>query len=128
VLPRRPTINRLIELFPDDREQLVAAADRAARLSHACGCAEGAIAMTIAMILAAAYYAWPGRGASGAMRVSVLWAIPFILTAAALGKLIGIGVAKLRLALIYRRLYAKYDPRTHHVHLHQMGRPSSHRV
>jgi hypothetical protein len=128
VLTRRQSINRLIELFPDDRDQLVAAADRAARLSHDCGCTQGAIAMTIAIALAAAYYAWPGQRASGAMRISALWALPFVITAAGLGKLIGIGVARLRLALIYRRLYAKYDPRTHHVQLHQMGRPSSHRV
>jgi hypothetical protein len=127
VLTRRPSINRLIELFPDDREHLVAAADRAARLSHECGCTHGAIAMTIALVIAAAYYGLADR-VMGGVRVSGLWALPFVVTAAGLGKLIGIGVARLRRVLMYRRLYAKYDPGAHHVQLHQMGRPSGHRV
>jgi hypothetical protein len=111
---RRPPLNRLIELFPDDREQLVAVANRAARLSQACGCTEGAIAMTIALAIAGLYYLWAGRSGGG-VRISALWALPFVLAASGIGKLIGIGVARLRLAVIYRRVYAKYDPEARRV-------------
>ena len=112
---RRPSLNRLIELFPEDREQLVAIASRTARLSQACGCTEGAIAMTIAIAIAGAYYLSAGRFAGAGVRVSQLWALPFVVAASGIGKLIGIGIARLRLVVIYRRVHAKYDPGTRHV-------------
>ncbi len=84
--------------------------------------------MTIAIAVAAAYYLWPGWPAGSAERVSGFWALPFVVTAAGIGKLIGIAVARLRLVLVYQRLHAKYDARTRHVHVHEVGRPSGHRV
>ena len=71
--------------------------------------------MTIAIVIAAAYYLWAGRSAGAGARVSGLWAVPFVVAASGIGKLIGIGVARLRLVMIYRRVYAKYDPGTRHV-------------
>jgi len=106
-----------MELFPEDRDQLVDAASRAARLSRACGCTEGAIAMTIGIALAAVYYLWARRhaGAGAGVRVSGLWALPFVIAVSGVGKLIGIGIARLRLAAIYRRIYARYDPEARRV-------------
>jgi hypothetical protein len=127
-MSNRPSIHRLIELFPDDRERLVAAAERIARLSRACGCTEGAIATSVAMAFVAIYWLWPNCCPLTGQRVSLLWSIPFVLAAAGAGKLLGIGVARLRLVLVYRQLHAKYELRERHVHVHEMGRPGGHRV
>lgn len=127
-MARQPSISRLIELFPDDQETLIAAGDRIARLSRACGCAEGGIAVLVATGLVAVYWLWPGCCASNAHRVRLVWAVPFVLVAAGVGKLAGIAVAKLRLRLIYRRLSTKYQRLERHVHMHEVGRSGGHRV
>jgi hypothetical protein len=66
--------------------------------------------MTIAIAMAAVYYLSAGRSAGAGVRVSGFWALPFVVAASGIGKLIGIGAARLRVAVIYRRVYAKYDP------------------
>lgn len=84
--------------------------------------------MTIATVLATVYYLWPGLISASGHRIGGLWGFPFVVAAAGIGKLIGIGVARLRLVLVYQRLRTKYEPRARHVYLHEMGRPSGHRV
>ena len=127
-MSRHLRINQLIELFPEDRDGLVAAADRIARLSYACGCAEGAIATTVAIGLVAVYFLWPNCCPTGWHRISALWTVPFILVAAGAGKLIGVIVARLRLLLVYRRLHTKYELKERHVHMYEVGRSGGHRV
>jgi hypothetical protein len=123
----RPAIRELMESYPDDRDDLVALADRLGRFSRACGCTEGAIAALSAMAVAAAYYVWPSSFPWPEHRLSVFWIPPFVLTAAGIGKTIGIVVARLRLELAYRQLHRRYH-RGSHVHLHEVGRSGSHRV
>jgi hypothetical protein len=107
----RPSISQLIERFPDDRQSLVASAERIKRYAQECGCTAGAVAFTLSAALALAYYIWPQWPAAAGRPVSRVWAVPFVLIAAGIAKAGALLIARLRLEHAYRQLYRKYGLR-----------------
>jgi hypothetical protein len=88
----------------------------AARLADDCGCAMGGIFLWAALLLGGPAYVVT----HDARPLSFLVAVAGVVVAAALGKLVGVGIATLRLLLLVRRLGSVAAPRRgfRHVHLH----------
>lgn len=101
---RQDILERLLTAFPERREALLPYVERAKRYRNDCGCAMSG-AFLIAAILAVA--AWTlrhgGVGRPGPLAGLAL-AVAFVFGAGVAGKLLGVGVARLRLALLYRAL------------------------
>jgi hypothetical protein len=88
----------------------------AARLADDCGCAMGAAFLWAALVIGA-----PALVLSQHARPLTLFgAVAGVVAAAAVGKLVGVGVASLRLLLLVRRLGTATVPGKglRHVHLH----------
>jgi FtsH-binding integral membrane protein len=101
-------IEQLLESFPREREEILVYVNRTKKYANECGCSLGAtfLATATGVVIVYAFY-FNRFGVSGIGRI-ILWGIPFVLAASIVGKLIGIGVARIRLVLLYRHVIAKY--------------------
>jgi hypothetical protein len=103
----------LARVSPDDPERIELAA-RARKHSRDCGCAMGGAFLAIATLLALAYFA-------ATLDVSVrgvFAGVLFVLVATLLGKLIGLLLAWVRLARLYRSLSRRLQRGSDHVYVH----------
>lgn len=95
---------QLLDALPEKRESLRPYVERAKFFRNECGCAMGGVFFVASLgflILRCVFFT--GFQASHSF-VDVLLGAAFVLAASALGKLTGMGIARLRLALLYRRL------------------------
>ena len=111
-MPRSlPSISQIIERFPDDRQRLVASAERITRYEQECGCTAGAVALTLATMLVVVYFLRPEWFPSFGRPVSRLWAFPFVFVVTGAAKAGSILVARLRIVLLRRQIYTRYGLR-----------------
>jgi hypothetical protein len=83
--------------------------ERAAAYSNECGCGMGG-AFLIGSIGVLFLYGFFFKGFGGDnLLTEALCGIAFVFTASIVGKLTGIGIARIRLALLYRHLRVKYE-------------------
>lgn len=95
---------QLLDAQPEKRESLRPYVARAKSFRNECGCAMGGIFFAASLgflILRCVFFS--GFQASR-LFIDVLWGAAFVMAASAFGKLTGMGIARLRLALLYRRL------------------------
>ena len=103
------TLDALLRALPDEREQLRPYVERAERYKGECGCSASG-AFLAATLGALAVYGLFFHGLSRhTLPGDALWAASLTFGAGVVGKLAGIGVARLRLAVMYRRLRARYQ-------------------
>lgn len=99
----------LLQSHPEERENLRPYLDRAKAYRNDCGCSMGGAFLLGALVL----LGFHGFLFQGFERVGwlpeVLWGIAFIFCAGVVGKLIGIGIARIRLALLHRQLRLTYS-------------------
>lgn len=104
----RNVIEQVLHSYPQERERLRPYIDRIKAFSNDCGCAMGAAFMVGALILLFAYgFLLNGFGGSHLL-AGVLGGIAFVFCASIAGKLTGIGLARIRLGLLRRRLRIMY--------------------
>lgn len=108
---KRPivTIDDLLRRWPERRRELLPYADKARRYANECGCAHGAAFLTIALALVVASFFFRIAFLGGPLKHLMLGLL-FAFFASIIGKLLGIGYARLRLALLYRHLAVRYQP------------------
>ena len=81
--------------------------EKIAKYKNECGCALGAIFMTLALVIFSVYALQTVDWNHPDLINIVLSGLVSVLLAAALGKVIGIGIARIRLKLLYRFLVAE---------------------
>lgn len=101
------TLERLLQSLPADRENLRPYVDRAKVYRNECGCSMGGAFMVISLGLLITRFLLDGIG-KGNVLIGLFWGTLFVFSASLIGKLIGIGVARIRLALLYRHLHRIY--------------------
>lgn len=88
---------------------------RIATLGRECGCTMGGVFFAVAAMLTIAYFLATGLPSVG----SGLLAIGFVFAASLLGKLVGLGVARIRLLALRHALTSRLSSlEVEHVHLH----------
>lgn len=100
-------IENLLISFPRDREEILHHADNMRKYSSECGCSLGALFLAASLAAYALYLFFWDLSAAHLPR-DILWGMLFIFVSSIVGKLIGIGIARIRLALLYRYLSTKY--------------------
>lgn len=101
-------LDRLLHSRPDEREHLLPYVDRAKALSRECGCSMGGGFMMTALVLVVVHavaFAEPGRTT---VVGRALRGVAIVFAAGGAGKLLGIGIARARLAWLYRQLRVRY--------------------
>ncbi len=105
----RHTLEGLLHSFPEERESLRPYVDRAKAYSNECGCSMGGAFLLGSLGLLILYcFLFNGFG-RGNLLTDALWGTAFVFSAGIVGKLTGIGIARIRLALLYRHLVVKYQ-------------------
>lgn len=109
--PVRPCMNALDQLWrthPSDREQLRPYVEKARAYRNECGCSMGAAFFSASILILIIRSAVFHFAVNGRWFMAIVQAIGMMLGAAILGKLLGIGVARIRLLLLYRDLQNRY--------------------
>ena len=99
----------LLRSFPEERQRLRPYVDRAEAYHHECGCSMGGAFLVGSLGLLMLYAVFFDGFAGSSVLNGVVRASAFVLGATVAGKLTGIGIARIRLALLYRHLRIKYD-------------------
>jgi VIT1/CCC1 family predicted Fe2+/Mn2+ transporter len=103
------TLELLLYSFPEERQRLRPYVDRAEAYRNECGCSMGG-AFLLGSLGLLILYAFLFEGFAGSNVLNgVLRASAFVFGAAVAGKLTGIGIARIRLALLYRQLRITYN-------------------
>ena len=101
-------LDRLLRARPDERAQLRPYVDRAKALSGECGCSMGGAFMVTALVLVIVRTVASADPADARLMGRVLRGAAFIFAGGVVGKLVGIGIARVRLAWLYRQLRVRY--------------------
>ena len=103
-------LETLLNSLPDRREELLPHVAKVKQYSSECGCSLGGKFLVAALALCVVRFVFfTPVGFSNLLRQFFL-AILFIFLSSIVGKFTGIGLAKIRLAGLYRHLNAKYGP------------------
>ena len=105
------TLSHLWAAFPAERESLRAYVDRAKSYRNECGCATGGM-FVVAAIALLIFYGFVYRGFSVEhWLLDSVSAVACLFAAAIVGKMFGIGLARVRLMLLGRELRNRYQAR-----------------
>jgi hypothetical protein len=110
-MPTTRVIPRILAAFPDREEELRPFIERAARYRHDCGCHMGGLFLISSIAIATAYIALSTRSGPIEFGQQVLAGALFVVLATAVGKTVGIALARIRLALLHRELTRRYSIR-----------------
>lgn len=102
-------IENLLNSSTHDREEILLYVNRVKKYSSECGCSLGATFLMASIGVFIIYlFLSNGFGVANLLN-QLLLGIFFIFTSSIVGKLIGIGMARIRLALLYKYLIARYQ-------------------
>jgi hypothetical protein len=101
-------LDQLWRTHPSDREQLRPYVEKARAYRNECGCSMGAAFFSASILILIIRSAVFHFAVNGRWFMAIVQAIGMMLGAAILGKLLGIGVARIRLVLLYRDLQNRY--------------------
>ena len=102
------TLDRLLHSFPEERENLRPYVDRAKAYSNECGCTMGGAFSVAALALVIVHFLLNGLF-KGSVLSEIVWGTTFVFGASIVGKTLGITIARIRLALLYRQLQTLYQ-------------------
>jgi hypothetical protein len=101
-------LDGLLAARPDQRDALRSYVQRAKALRNECGCAMSGAFLTAAIVVFITQFVF----FRNVHRMPLLGEVPagvaFVFVAGLIGKALGVGVARLRLALLYRGLRIRY--------------------
>jgi hypothetical protein len=101
-------IENMLNSFPNDREEILQYVDRAKKYSSECGCSLGAKFLIASIGIFIFYFFHSNDFGIANLLKEILLGILFIFTSSIVGKLTGIGIARMRLALLSKYLISKY--------------------
>jgi hypothetical protein len=101
-------LERLWRDLPAERGKLRPYFEKAKSYRQECGCALGGIFLMVALALAILDHFYLHQMSSASLPITALRGLAFAFGASILGKAIGIGIARIRLRLIYRTLRIRY--------------------
>jgi hypothetical protein len=101
-------IENLLNSFPNDREEIFLYMDKVKKYSSECGCSMGAKFLMVSIGIFLIYFFRSNDFGVANLLKEFLLGILFIFTSSIIGKLIGIGIARLRLVLLSKYLIRKY--------------------
>lgn len=104
-------LDQLWRTHPSEREELRPYAEKARAYRNECGCSMGAAFFSASIVILVIRSAVFHFAVNGRWFMVIVHAIVLMLGAAILGKLVGIGVARIRLLLLYRDLRNRYRVR-----------------
>lgn len=104
-------LDQLWRTHPSMREELHPYAEKARAYRNECGCSMGAAFFSLSIVILVIRSAVFHFAVNGRWVMAIVHAILLMLGAAILGKLVGIGVARIRLFLLYRDLRNRYRVR-----------------
>jgi hypothetical protein len=100
-------LEQLLRSHPEERESLRPYVDRAKAYSNECGCSMGG-AFLVASLGVLVYGVLSGQLSRTDLAGTILEGAAFVFAAGIVGKLVGIGIARIRLQRMYRELTARY--------------------
>lgn len=103
-----PTFEQLSRSFPEERESLRRYLERAKAYGNECGCSMGAAWLVGSLGLLIVYGVFFHGFGKGHLMAGAFWGTAFVFAASLAGKLTGIGLARIRLALLLRHLRIHY--------------------
>ena len=103
-------LETLLRSRPQDREFLHDYVRRAKTYHNECGCAMSGIFLVGASLFLVLDFLWLRGPIHGDLLFQLFAGAAFIFGSAAIGKLIGMGIARIRLALLYRDLRIRFEP------------------
>jgi hypothetical protein len=101
-------LERLWQALPNERDALRPYVEKAKGYRNECGCMMGGAFFIGAFTLLICDFLFFHQIVGGNWLAAVLRTAAFVLGASMLGKAIGIGIARIRLALTYRELRLRY--------------------
>jgi hypothetical protein len=104
-------LDQLWHTHPSEREELRPYVAKARAYRNECGCSMGAAFFSASVVILVIRSAVFHFAVNGRWFMAIVHAILFTLGAAISGKLVGIGVARIRLLLLYRDLRNRYRVR-----------------
>ncbi len=104
-------LDQLWRTHLSDREELRSYAEKARAYRNECGCSMGAAFFSASIVILVIRSAVLHFAVNGRWFMAIVHAIVLMLGAAILGKLVGIGLARMRLLLLYRDLRNRYRVR-----------------
>jgi hypothetical protein len=102
-------IGNLLNSFPSDGEGRSLYLENAKKYSTECGCSLGAKFLAASIGVFIVYLFLSHDFGLETLIKQMLFGTFFVFTASIVGKLIGIGIARIRLVLLYRYLVTKYQ-------------------
>jgi hypothetical protein len=101
-------LERLWQDLPDARETLRPYVEKGKSFRNECGCVMGGVFLIVALATLIADNLFCHRISGRGLLASALRESAFVFGTSMVGKTIGIGVARMRLALLYRELRIRY--------------------
>ena len=108
-------IGNLLNSFPTDREERSRYLENAKQYSTECGCSLGAKFLATSFGVFMIYVFLSNDFGIASLVKYILLGTVFVFTSGIAGKLIGIGVARIKLVLLYRDLVGKSRAINHHI-------------
>jgi hypothetical protein len=102
---------RALNAYPDHTTHILQETERIKQLRDECGCLMGAKFMLASFGIVGIYFVFFSEFIFPNVLVDILFGLLIIFISSAVGKIIGIGLAKLRLAQLYKSLQARYPLR-----------------
>lgn len=92
----------LLDSLPDESEEKILLTEKIRKYRNECGCSMGGKFLVASIIGGTFYFVVVGAGKQGSIFWNGLTCLLFIFISAGLGKLTGIGIARLRLSILLR--------------------------
>jgi hypothetical protein len=99
---------RALNAYPDHTTHILQETERIQQLREECGCSMGAKFMISSFAFLGIFFLFFAELTFPNVLIDIVFGLLFVFIASAVGKIIGIGLAKLRLAGLYRSLKASY--------------------
>jgi len=101
-------INRILESIPNDDETKIRSVEKIKKYGNECGCSWGAnfllASLTGVTVYLLFYYEWQN---ANPVKLILIVILP-VFVSSGIGKIIGIGIAKIRLRMLYKSLINHY--------------------
>ena len=102
-------LDELLRSVPEERESLRPYLERAEAYSNECGCSMGGAFLAASLGLLILYCFLFNVIGRGHVLADALWGTTFVFSASIAGKATGVAIARIRLALLIRRLRNRYQ-------------------
>ncbi len=101
-------LDRLLHSRPEERDRLQPYVRRAKAYHNECGCAMSGAFLVTALLLVLIHGVWRHGSFQGGILTQLVLYAAFVLGAGFVGKMIGVSVARIRLALLCRDLQNQF--------------------